>query len=130
MELPRDIKKLIISKLDIDTRRSLGIIVKLKIPENVKQLLSMVMSNFTIDKFTSFVTLGPLRPVTNEYGELIDEANMYTLTRMWFRDDNYCWHLSYNVTHVLKDFNNTNSCCECYQISSYDIYEQDGATIV
>lgn len=39
MELPNDIQLKIISKLDIDTRRALGIYSKLQIPKHIKDKL-------------------------------------------------------------------------------------------
>lgn len=37
MEFPREIQNMILSKLDIDTRRSLGVFTRLKIPETLAQ---------------------------------------------------------------------------------------------
>jgi hypothetical protein len=39
MELPRDLQKFIVRKLDIDTRRTLGIYSKLRIPFDIRNRL-------------------------------------------------------------------------------------------
>lgn len=49
-EFPRDVHNKIISKLDIDTRRSLGIYVKLKVPQSLIDKLTNVYNRTIYDK--------------------------------------------------------------------------------
>jgi hypothetical protein len=43
MELPRDVKLSIVRKMDIDTRRCIGIFSKLKVPSNLRKHLEKVL---------------------------------------------------------------------------------------
>jgi hypothetical protein len=49
MEFTRDVEMVIISKLDIDTRRNLGIYSKLKIPESLRMNLERVIQPIAVD---------------------------------------------------------------------------------
>lgn len=43
MEAPRDVEKIIIRKLDIDTRRALNIYTRLKVPDQIRAKLDYVI---------------------------------------------------------------------------------------
>ena len=43
-QLPRDLVLKIVKQLDIDTRIKLGIVVKMRVPENIKNNLTKVLS--------------------------------------------------------------------------------------
>jgi len=61
MEFPRDVELQVIKKLDIDTRRSLNVYTKLKIPEAIREELQRVVYGDRIKHNTSesFVEFKP-----------------------------------------------------------------------
>ena len=63
MEFPNDILLKIISYMDIDTRRSLGIFTKLHIPQKIKNTLTSLIPHPTRLIFEPYsrVSLGPIR---------------------------------------------------------------------
>lgn len=58
MNLSRDICNIIISKMDIDTRRSLGIYTRLKHPPDVKILLESMIDKIKVSFDRTYVSLG------------------------------------------------------------------------
>ena len=83
LEFPRDINNLIVSKLDIDTRRLLGIYTKIKVPEKLAIEISNCFNHLKYRKCNAFVRLGPKRIVFPD-NEVVD--NMYTI----YRSSDYC----------------------------------------
>lgn len=80
MEFPRDLNHLIVSKLDIDTRRTLGIYTKLKCPSDLEQKISKTLNKVHSQYDHFCVELGPKR---DPY------MHMYTLIR--FFDSSGMW---------------------------------------
>ena len=65
MEFPRDIEMHIIRKLDIDTRRNLGIYTKMNVPNEIKDAISKVFSSTRrITTSNNLLVMLPLGPVT------------------------------------------------------------------
>ncbi len=103
-ELPRDVVLKIISYLDIDTRRSLGIYSKLRIPDRIKSKLETVIPhpNRLIFKVYSRVSLGPIKNnkymyvIHSDFGLLKFDLHMdcvYSKGLIWYHpsvlDSNY-----------------------------------------
>lgn len=82
MEFPNDIQHIIIRKMDIDTRRALGIFVKLSIPENLKGKIASTFLHkhvVTNNQNIIFVSLGD-RKLKVQNGNRID-SYVYRLRR-------------------------------------------------
>lgn len=79
MEFPRDMNNLIVSKLDIDTRRTLGIYTKLKCPDRLSAQISNTFNK--IKKAYDFysIEVGPLRILGK------DKVPSYTIVRFFDR---------------------------------------------
>lgn len=75
MELPRDVHNTVVSKLDIDTRRSLNIYVKLKVPQELERQITKCfrpIRKYIIDDddkypFTAYVIEIVFRPIRTKY---------------------------------------------------------------
>ena len=81
MEFPRDIRNIIISKMDIDTRRALGIYTKLKCPKELTvKLTDMFVKHKNTPNF-AIVSLGkrPLKLNNNE----VTDVYIYRLHRQF-----------------------------------------------
>lgn len=98
IQLPREILNKIISFLDIDTRRSLGIYTKLKIPENIKNKLESLEKHedITINNnryyYMSYITLNKkYRILRSEYINVVFHyiSNYSTILYLSFNDDYY-----------------------------------------
>jgi hypothetical protein len=76
-ELNNDLILKILSKLDIDTRRTLNIYSKLKIPTELEHKLTQVVNKLQRSKKSSYVELGPLRMIVGTY----ERQPIYVLTR-------------------------------------------------
>lgn len=74
-ELPRDVMLKIVSYMDIDTRRSLGIYTKLRVPDEIKSKLEAVLTHPTRLLFSVYsrVSLGPIKNVNG------NERYMYAI---------------------------------------------------
>lgn len=121
MEFPRDVRNIIISKLDIDTRRSLGIFTRLDVPQSVKDGLSKVLAKVQYGKFFAHVKLGPIRRVS--LFDASDCDHIYTLSRSFF----YCYiarrkRATYSVQCVSTELNRfLDFFSECH-IPSFDMF--------
>ena len=99
-KLPNDIIKKIISYLDIDSRRALGIYAKLIVPETIKQKLDFVFTKHKIKKYKT-------RSISRSYIRL---SSIYTIIREFFYNSKQeVYRLDYCVIY--------------YNNYSYRIYE-------
>lgn len=88
MEFPRDVHNRIVSKLDIDTRRSLDIYVKLKVPQELQRKITKcfrpIREYSSIDDddypFTAYVIEIVFRPVRTRY-------HIYQISHEIFEND-------------------------------------------
>lgn len=93
VNFPSEIINKIISKLNIDTRRSLGIFVKLKIPEELKLKLDKVCNQQIIYQYiNNYQKRGP--------------CYIYTicLTIRKYHKNNKSYIKSYNILHEIYNF--------------------------
>jgi hypothetical protein len=125
--LPRDVELKLISLMDIDARRALGIYSKMKVPQGLHDEITNSLMKLNISKDYAFVRLGEERPVNIEatYSE-----SMYVITRskLWDDEANRCTSLSYDVyivEYVDKLLNGSNDYYSMHTISSYDTPEMD-----
>ena len=58
MEIPRDVRNIIVRKMDIDTRRGLGIFTKLACPTDLISKLNEVLIRLKVTEKSTYVTLG------------------------------------------------------------------------
>ena len=82
MEFPRDIRNIIVRKLDIDSRRVFGIYSKLNTPTNFVDSLSAILNKARQINDYACVPLGPLRTLCGDEGF---QQPMYMIYR--FFDD-------------------------------------------
>lgn len=99
MEFPNDVVLRITSKLDIDTRRSLKIYSRLKVPDTVKNAittcLDKVKQHSLGHRYISYIKLGPPRGTDGIH-------TMYKLCRLHTINDN--WY--YSVCHAYTNDEN------------------------
>lgn len=95
MEFPRDLRNVIVSKMDIDTRRSLGIYSKLKCPEHITSEISKTFNKIKKAYDYYQVEVGPHRALGEE------KVQAYTIIR--FFDKNTKDMYDYRVDYVYKD---------------------------
>lgn len=82
MEFPRDIEMHIIRKLDIDTRRRLGIYTKMNVPNEIKDTISKVFSSTKrITTSNNLLVMLPLGPVTQFSSSRTNTANNFNKYR-------------------------------------------------
>jgi hypothetical protein len=129
-DFPEDILNTIISKLDIDTRRSLGIYTRLKIPDELKVKISMTFKDLQRGKKCSLVEIGPLRtPFKDDFEDTLQiPMKMYQLARLWHEFDTFPNHppeelVEYVVCHISSELNDYGDYYSEYQIESYDLIE-------
>jgi hypothetical protein len=98
--LNRDIMLKIMSKLDIDTRRTLGIYTKLGIPHVLSvQITGCLLKAVYTQSYGPSVNLGPLRVLRPNTA---DKQTMYQITRYYYGNPlNYKTY----ITHVTLDVN-------------------------
>lgn len=123
LEFPRDINNYIVSKLDIDTRRLLGIYTKLEIPEQLSIEISGCFNRIKYGKYNAVVRLGPKRMVFPNDDENIDF--IYSLSRGFIFCDGFIlvW---YQVVHISSELNIRDDYFNEYSITSYDdIFDDD-----
>jgi hypothetical protein len=77
MEFPRDINNLISSKLDIDTRRALGIYTKLRCPNHLKEKLTKTFNRIQHQYDHFSMEIGPMRTL----GDM--KVPMYTIIKFF-----------------------------------------------
>ncbi len=82
MEFPKDINNIIVKKLDIDTRRSLGIFVKINYPEEYKNELSKCLNKIQKGPDHVYIQLGPLKKHILSDNSCIDDTT-YSLYRFF-----------------------------------------------
>lgn len=123
LEFPRDINNYIVSKLDIDTRRLLGIYTKIKVHERLATELSDCFKHLKYGKYNAVVRLGPKRMVFPNDDENIDF--IYSLSRGFIYCDRFIlvW---YQVVHISSELNIRDDYFNEYTITSYDdIFDDD-----
>lgn len=107
--LPRDVELKLISLMNIDSRRALGIYTKLRVPLSLQEALSCCLNRATYAQGYACVRLGPHRLFDFE-GSHVD--TMYTLTRD-------CVHNLYYVEHIGTQLNQDMNFYSMYFIRSY-----------
>lgn len=95
MEFPRDLNNVIVSKMDIDTRRALGIYTKIKCPEHIGTNISKTFNKIKKAYEYYQVEVGPLRTLGEE------NVQAYTIIR--FFDKNTKEMYDYRVDYLQKD---------------------------
>jgi hypothetical protein len=120
---PNDVVFKIVSKLDIDTRRSLGIYTKITVPSALANAISTSFSKLILGKYHAFVELGPQRIVFPE--EPDDRSSMYKISRslsvvLCVDSKNYVI-VEYNVEHVNTTLNTSGDYYTMHNINSYDV---------
>lgn len=95
MEFPRDINNVIVSKMDIDTRRALGVYTKLKLPPQLNTAISKTFNKIKKAYEYYQVEVGPQRNLGEE------TVHAYTIIR--FFDKNTKDMYDYRVDYVHKD---------------------------
>lgn len=108
-DIPRDIQLKLVSLMDIDTRRALGIYTKLKVPLALQQDISQCFEKKTFFNGYACVRLGPPRLFDFE-GSYVD--SMYILTRD-------CVHNIYYVEHIGTHLNTDMNFYSMYFVPSY-----------
>lgn len=96
-DLPRDVIKKIVSKMDIDTKVKLGLIFKLNVPQEIERNISKYLQvPKTYDNIEDywFIPLGPL---------VFDKRTLYTLTHYYGFSD-----MVYLTTQAIKGMGTTN----------------------
>lgn len=103
MEFPKDINNIIVRKLDIETRRALGIYTKLNCPKDMQEKISSTFQNIKqFDKRTEVVLC--------QLPRKIDDYEFYKYTIIRFFDDNdpeipsRPLLSSVQVLHIERDF--------------------------
>ena len=76
-EFHRDVRNIIIRKMDIDTRRALHIYTKLVVPQRIVELLADTIAKFEQFFGASYVCLGPTR----------DKQSLYEICRFFNQTD-------------------------------------------
>lgn len=106
---PRDVELKLISLMDIDTRRALGIYTKLHIPHSLQELFSSCFHRITYTQGYACVRLGPQRLFDFEASHV---DAMYILTRD-------CVHNLYYVEHIGTQLNQDMNFYNMYFVRSY-----------
>lgn len=109
MELPRDVELILLSKMDIDTRRALGVYSRLDVPLALKELITTTFGKVTFAQGYACVRLGPRRFIDDEgsHGD-----SMYILVRD-------CVHGLYYVEHIGVELNEDETYYNMYCVESY-----------
>lgn len=125
LDLTRDVRNKIISKMDIETRRSLGIYTKLKVPEDLKNKLEN-MPTVGYSRYYASVKLGPVRRVYRDE-DFVD--NLYSLSRYFFEHSpslsptrTQKLSMIFEVQHITTELNTFLDFCNKYQLSCYDYF--------
>lgn len=95
--LPNEIIRKILSLLDIDTRRALGVYVKLKIPSKIEQNLNFVFSRYKIQ-----LLFNPHYPVTNI--AILDLNSLYIIKHEWYSLEKKKRRIEPNYTVIYHDY--------------------------
>lgn len=119
--LPRDIELKLISLMDIDSRRALGIYSKLNVPKGLQDKIKSSLQKLNVSKTFASVKLG----VRRIYSERVHTDNIYVITRgeLWDDETNRLISSCYFVEHVDIWFNHSNGYFCMNMISSYDTPE-------
>ena len=67
MELCRDVRNIIIRKMDIDTRRTLGIYTKINCPKPLQNLITSAIDKLQVSTDKTYVCLGSMREQQSKY---------------------------------------------------------------
>ncbi len=94
MEFPRDINNLIVKKLDIETRISLKIYTKLKIPESLQQKISNCFGKIEKKGDYVVVKIGPIRTMIFDDNSVYTER-IYGIYRFFDNTGMYCNRVNY-----------------------------------
>ena len=127
MELPRDVVLKIASYMDIDTRRRLGIYIKIHIPDEIKSRLVAVIPhpNRVINDFYSRVSLGYGK---NDRPVYVIHSNFGLLTPI--KGGASAWYLGFTWHHPsFFDPNYKNIMTNCQLIMTC-IYHSDQTYII
>jgi hypothetical protein len=108
-DIPRDIELKLVSLMNIDTRRALGIYTKLKVPLSIQTMVSQCFHKKTYSHGYACVRLGPQRLFDFE-ASYVD--SMYILTRD-------CVHNIYYVEHIGTHLNTDMNFYSMYFVQSY-----------
>lgn len=118
--LPRDLKVKIISLLDMDARRKIGLFFKIKPPKHLQQLLENMCLKRVVNDTISVVRLGACQPIF--HGNEDDMEHKYTLTRYFNTQEETLMSVNYTVCHVSHSTNNDIIKMKIYYVPSYDKY--------
>lgn len=86
MEFPKDIQYQIVKKLDIDTRRTLGIYTKIKCPKSLEQKITCTFNKIETGADHVYINIGPIRNIKMSDNSIIKEP-VYGIYR-FFDDKN------------------------------------------
>jgi hypothetical protein len=125
MDLPRDIELAIISKLDIDSRRALGIYTRLKVPANIVNALAQCIpppNKFICSQYIR-ISLGDFDETRGKY--------MYVLNRKFgfetYSPTNPHEHFHFHGNGFYQTFNETvqtTAPCQSFTIEHYGYNNQ------
>ncbi len=118
MEFPKDINNIIVKKLDIDTRRSLGIFVKLNYPEQYKTQLSKCLNKIQKGSDHVYIQLGPIKKIILSDDSSIDDTT-YSLYR-FFEKENEKENMTENRVHHFPTLNDERRQFNALFISFFD----------
>lgn len=106
MDIPRDIELMLLSKMDIDSRRAFGVYSRLDVPLFLQQLLTATFEKVTFTQGYACVRLGQRRYVDVEgsHGD-----SMYILVRD-------CVHELYFVEYISTELNEDETYYNMYYV--------------